>query len=245
MAIDTTGSISYYLSLAGEHAAYLGTIRHWENLKIAYEGNVVWVKDLSPVQVDSLEVKSIPFKELYYAQDGKLFLKGSLLPSRNLPSLLWTPIGRGLAVTLPAYNHNYFGLTGNVNIRLAPSEKETESLALRVNINVLQNYIVTAPAIRLEGLQWTVLGAIEALLLGAPLLPLQGQAFWRRGDFLLPAGFDLELYAVSDDLSQLLNPEGDSWILWQEDGRYSKLDKQAFTPLSISSFRLTMERRIL
>jgi hypothetical protein len=243
MAVDTTGSVSYYLSLGAEHAAYLSSIRHWENLKIAFEESVVWVKDLSPVQVDSLEVKSIPYKELYYAQDGKLFRKGSLLPTRNLPSLLWTPIGRGLPVRLPAYNHNYFGLASNAGIRLIPSEKETESLALRVDINVLLNYILTASAIRLERLQWVILGTAEALLLGTPLLPLQGLAFWQRGDFLLPAGFDLELYALSNDLNLLLNPEGDSWILWQEDGRYSKLNKQAFTPLSISSFRLTMERR--
>jgi hypothetical protein len=243
MAIDTAGSLTYYLSLAVEHKDYLGAIRHWENLKLAFGDDLVWVKDLTSVQADSTEVKSIPFKELYYASGPKLFRKGSLLPERNLPSLLWTPITRALPVTLPALNHNYFGVDGKVPVRLVRSEKETESFALKVGLETLAAYVHTAPAIRLGGLQWTIIGETEALITGTPLLPLQGSAFWRRESFLLPAGFDLELPLLYKELNHLLNPHNDSFVLWNEEGQYSILNGGSFTPLSVSSFRITMERR--
>jgi len=243
MAIHTSGSITYFLSLPVQHKDYLGAIRHWENLKVAIDEDVIWVKDLTGTQTDSVEVKSMPYKELYYADGPKLFPKGSLLPRRNVPSLLWTPIERGLPVSLPAFNHNYFGITEKASIRLVATDQEAPALALMVTIDALHDYILTAPAIRLQGLQWTLVNSSHALLIGTPLLPLQGEVYWKRGNFLLPAGYDLELYAVSDSVNLLLNPGLDAWILWDKAAHYCTVSKDAFTPLSISSFRLSAERR--
>jgi hypothetical protein len=242
MAIDPSNDITYFLSVAVGHKDYLGAIRHYSNLKIAFEEGLVWVKDLTSVQLDSIEVKSIPYKQLYYSSGPKLFLKGSLLPSRGVPSLLWTPIERGLPVRLPSFNHNYFGIQDKAGIRVIASVNEVEAIALMVDLQLLENYLETAPAVRLKNLSWTIVEDRKALILGTPLLPLQGKVFWRRDDFLLPAGYDLELPVLCDTIHKELNPGKEHWIIWNKDDSYKKLDKRLFRPLSIYSFRLSSKK---
>jgi hypothetical protein len=242
MAIDPSNGINYFLSVAVEHKDYLGAIRHWSNLKIAFEEDLVWVKDLTSVQLDSIEIKSIPYKQLYYSSGPKLFLQGSLLPSRNIPFLLWTPIKRGLPVRLPSFNYNYFGIQDRASIRVIASANEVEAFALMVDMKALGGYLETAPAIRLKNLSWAIVEDRKALILGMPLLPLQGEVFWRRNDFLLPAGYDLELPALSGMISEELNREKNQWIVWNKDGSYGKLNRKGFKPLSIYSYRVSIGR---
>jgi len=239
MAIHSPDSLSYFLLLAREHERFLGTIRHWRNLQIGFDEGYIWIRDLNLMQVDSVEVKSIPYKEIYYQSGDWLFLKGSMLPDRRLPRLLWSPIQRGLAIELPAFNHNYFGLDSKAEIRIVPSVKENESCGLLVPVYQLQTYMETAPAIRLKNLSWVVIED-QALILGTPLLPLRGKTFWKRNNFLLPAGFDLELPILTDTINELINIDQQCMIVWNEAGEYFSIDKSFFQSLSISSFRLTI-----
>ena len=239
MASHSANGLTFYLSLPPEDKDYLGAVRHWTNVKIGFDEEAVWLKDLSPVQVDSIEIKSLPHKHIFYAQDAQLFLKGSLLPHGALPSLLWTPIDRGLPVQLPSFNHNYFGLNNKAEITLCGSDEEREPYGLMTNLKDLQRYAQTAPAVRLRGLQWAVTGEENAMIVGAPLLPLQGEAFCRSGDFLFPAGYGLSLPRLRETLQEALSPEGDSWIVWNKKGTYWKIHKEALSALSIASVRKT------
>ncbi len=225
------------MSLPLQHKEYLGSVRHWSNLKIGYEGETVWIKDLTPAQADSLQIKVIPYKELYYSAGPKLFPKDSLLPARTIPSLVWTPIERGLLVELPALNHNYFGLNEKVAMRLHRTEEEKDAYACFVRLEALESYIETAPANRLANITWVLVDEGYALLLGTPLLPVQGDVYWREGDFLLPAGYAFELPLLAEILRQLINPQNDHWIIWSKEGHYWKLPKDEVEPLSIGSFR--------
>ena len=242
MALDPSNGVTYFLRIAAEHRDYLGAIQHWNNLKMAVEEGMIWVKDLTQKQVDAVEVKSIPYKELYYAVGQQLFPLQSLLPYRNIPSLLWTPVERGLPVQLPAFNHNYFGIHDKIVVRLIPSDQEEEAAALLVTVDDLKTYIETAPAVRLQGLHWALVGDDKAIILGAPLLPLKGDAFWCSHDFLLPAGYCFELYALAGTINGLVNPERKDWIVWGREGTYWKLDKQLLKPLSIGSFRVSLKQ---
>lgn len=239
MAIHSSDRVNYFLSLPLQHKDFLGEIRHWGNLKIGFEDDLIWIKDLNLVQIDSVEVKSIPYKEIYYASGDKLFLKGSLLPSRRIPSLLWSPIHRGLSLELPRSNHNYFRVASKANVRIVTSAVEKESYGLLVAIDELQKFIETAPSIRLKNLRWVIVDN-KALILGNPLLPLNGDVFWKRDNFLLPSGFDLELPILTSTIAELINKEQDHWIVWNKEGSYYAIDKRLFSPLSISSFRLTI-----
>lgn len=236
MAIDSANSVAYFLSLPLQHKDYLGAVRHWDNLKVGIEEDLIWVKDLTTVQVDSVEIKSIPHKTLYYSNGPFLCRQGSLLPDRALPSLLWTPIERGLPIELPAFNHHYFGLSEKVAIRLMPTDEEQEAYANLVSMEALQHYVETAPAVRLQKIQWVIVNE-KALLAGIPLLPLKGDVYWRQNNFLLPAGYRFELSLLTETLQAMLNPDDDHWIIWQTDGRYRKVAKEQMRTLSIASFR--------
>ena len=241
MAIDTQGSVTFYLSIAKEHKDFLGSIRHWINVKLGYDEEIIWLKGFNTVQLDSLEVKSIPYKKIYFSDGPKLFLKDSLLPERNIPSLLWTSIDRGLAIELPAFNHNYFGMQGTLPIKLVQSNEEQEAYAIMVSLRVLENYMIMASAIRFKNLKWLIINESKAVVFGTPILPLDGEAYWRHGSFLIPSGYNLQFEILYTTLDQIINEKKEHWIIWNKNGSYSKIEKDALASLSLSSLRLTLK----
>ena len=235
MADHTPDIVTYFLRLPLRGKEYLGYIRHWLNLKMAYDGELIWLTGFDRHQIDSPEVKSIPGAYSYLAQNGKLFRLNSLLPESDLPSLLWTPIDRALPVQLPLPNPNYFGLNQTVEPRLVVSDAERPAYAVMPDMNSLNQYIRTAPAVRLLPLQWTIINQ-QALIIGTPLLPISGQVYWRDAEFLIPAGCDFDFPVLAEVINQVINP-GSHWVLWNPDSSYQVIDKRCVRPLTLSSFR--------
>ena len=150
MATHAANDLSYYLLIADQFKSDLAGIRKWNNLRVGFDTGSVWIRDLDYVQVNSVEVKSIPYKTLFYEKDGKLYLQNSLLPDRNIPSLLWTPIERALPVKLPPFNHNYFGISEQVAVRIVPSAAESPSNVL-VTGDLGLGFVNGAPVYALGG----------------------------------------------------------------------------------------------
>lgn len=229
----------YFLEINKEHKDFLGAIRHWENLKIAFETNTIWIKEFTDDQIDSTELLQIPYIKIYELKENLLFEKGKQLPTKKLPSgLLWSPVLRGLPISLPNFNHNFFGISDTMQIALKRSEDVKKAYALLVEYQELKSYIEFAPKFRLEPLQWVVINN-KALIIGKPLLPLKGNTFWSKNDFLIPTGYDFEWPVLTQTLKDKLNPFDKNIILWNKDNSYSSIPKQNVKPLSISSFRLT------
>lgn len=245
MEKDAGSSIVYFLSVPQAYKNDLARIRQWTNVKAGFEENLIWIKDLNYQQIYSGEVRSIPFATAYYEKANQLYLLDRKLPERNVPGLLWTPIDRALPVSLPSLNHNYFGIHDAVAISLMPSDRETDAVGMIVSLAILRHYIEHAPAVRLEKIRWTIIGADRAFLLGTPLLPVPGTTVWSRKDLLLPTGHDLELYSVADAVQKKISPGRDSWILWDTDNTYQLIPKESLVPLSRSSFRLTITNPLL
>lgn len=241
MATHTTTYLNYLICLNPQQKEDLGELRRWENLMMASDENKIWIKGFSEEQMESHWVKSIPFVQRFYEKDGKLFPYGSTLPEGNVPSLLWTAIRRALRITLPSFNHNYFGIQEKIKLQLVPSETEQPAVALQTSLETLEKYIEQAPSIRLQHLTWTLLNDKEALVLGTPLLPLQGKVFWQNKTFLIPVGYDFDVFALTPVLQEKINPQADAYILWQEDSSCFYIDKQKLKALSIASFRLTLK----
>ncbi|MBS1604177.1 MAG: hypothetical protein JST42_16030 [Bacteroidetes bacterium] len=241
MAADLSKDVIYLLEIGRPHLDYLGPVRHWGQLRIAASPDGYWVRGLTAEQLESTEIRSIPYKKLYYLYEGQpqlLFPYGGSVPVKKLPpTLLWTTLEKAMPLEHPFYNHNYFGLPEKLSIRLvAYSGHVEEAVALLVPMPVLEAYIQTAPAVRLEPLLWVIVDD-QALVLGSPLLPLPGKSYWQRGSHLLPAGLDFEWSALAPTLEKELPTE--CWLLWDEDGGYVAVQKQVCRPLSISSFRLS------
>ncbi|MDR6560787.1 MULTISPECIES: hypothetical protein [unclassified Arcicella] len=239
MAQNTSDLINYFLAIDEQHIDFLGKIRHWDNLKIGTEDNLYWVKNLSYEQIDSLEVKTIPFKTIYYAQENKLFKQGSLLPERTIPTLLWTPIERGLSIELPNYNFNYFGINEKVEIKLVESDSEKPVVGMLVKKHILEAYIQHAPAIRFQKLEWVIINDESIFIVGEPNLPIQGDIFWKINNFFLPIGYAFEFPILINIIAKTINPTSQNYIIYYTQNDYYLINKYDFQPLSISSFRLS------
>jgi hypothetical protein len=236
MANHVTNHVSYYLHLKSQFKTDLAAIRHWNNLKVGFEGDDIWIKDLDYVQINSVEVQSIPYKTLFYENDGKLFLVNSQLPHANIPSLLWTPINRAFPITLPPLNHNLFEINNTAKIEIIPSSLEQESVGILVSLTHLETFLFNAPTVRLKNLSWCIVNQ-QALILGKPFLPVNGQSVWQINNHLLPNGYTFNFKPISYELNRILNTEATSYLLWQNNGNYSIIEKENLMPLSISSFK--------
>jgi hypothetical protein len=238
MAENSSNHIDYILAIDQKHREFLGNIRHWNNLKMASNEGMIWIKNITSKQVESIEIKSIPYKQIYYIKENKLFPYGSNLPALNAPSLLWTPIEVGLTIKLPKQNHNYFGVGVTINMHILQSENVYEPFALITNVKSLNGYIETAPAIRLKNLSWTILDQSKVLILGTPILPIEGTTYWNKNNFLIPTGYDFEMHLLTNALSSKINQKS-SWIIWNTNSTYSEVPHNSCKPLNISSFRLS------
>ena len=223
------------------HKEHLGQIRHWDNLKIATESNDIWIKNFTELQLASNELQSIPFTKTFVCKDNLLFPKGSLLPFKKMPNLLWTPIERALRIELSNFNNNFFGVHQTVEIKLTSFEAEEKATVLLVNTHIASKYILNASAIRLKPLHWVLVDAENALLFGEPMLPIDGKTFWQKGNFIFPVGLNLEFPLLEKSIEKKLNLSQNQWIWWTSENSYCLIDKTLLKPLSISSWKQTLK----
>lgn len=241
METNTANGISHILKVEQEQVNALGAIRHWSNIKIARAEGFYWLKDFNPAQAQSTALKTIPGAIHYILRDNLLFSPGGLVPVMRMPSgLIWTPIGAGLKISLPAFNHNYFGINEKIELNLVAADTEMPPLALLAQLDQLAVYMEGAPAIRLAPLTYTIMNNQYALMLGQPLLPLPGKTFWRCGQHLVPTGFGLNYPMLAGFYSQKQACQKGDWLLWLEETACVKVEAEHWQPLSIGSFRMSM-----
>jgi MoxR-vWA-beta-propeller ternary system domain bpX2 len=242
MAEDSSDNLVYLLELGTKYKDFLGQIRHWNNLKMATDANSIWIKDFMPGQLESIELKSIPFAKLYVSKDNLLFPRGSLVPGRKMPGFLWTPLERALPVELTGFNHNFFGINQQQSIQLSISDNVQKASVLLVDKRLAHDYIINAPAIRLQQLQWTLVNREQAFFFGEPLLPLNGQAFWQKDNFIFPMGYDLEFPLLSDIIRRQMTTNDFIW--WVNQKQYSLIAKDKVKSLSIASWKHTLQNEM-
>jgi len=240
MAQDPAVGLNYYICIDRSRSEDLASIRHWRHLRMANNGEVIWIKDLDNEHINGIEVKSLPFKDIYYEKDGKLYRQHSRLPERNVPALLWSSIDRVLAVSRPSYNSNYFGMDETINMQLVPTDELEEAAAMITTCDLFSEYIGSAPAIRMRDLRWTLLNASKVLVLGKPILPLDGDVYWNCCGMLLPAGFRFDLHVLSKELATKMESEHDALIVWNKNNTYFTVERSALCSLTRASVRLTL-----
>jgi len=231
----------YYARIHKQYIETLATIRKWQNLKVATVEDFIWIGNFSQEQIESKEVRGLPNKEVFYCKNTTLYPLGSKLPFGHLPSLLFTPIERALPITIESFNHNLFEINGEINIQLVQCDTEQDCSVMLVDIDALGKYIVQCPKVRMKNLKWVVLNKKEALLIGKPLLPLNGSVFWEHNSFIIPSGFMLNVGILQKVLQLKLDKDEEHYILWHPDASYSKISKDSFMPLSIGSYRQTQK----
>ncbi|WP_027382153.1 hypothetical protein [Epilithonimonas caeni] len=240
MAKDPSNGLKdYWAEIPRSDEDFLGSIRDWNNVQIALEEEVIWLKGFTDEQAVSSEVQQLPNFLLYESREGLLFRKDALVPSKKVrTALLWTPINKALKLTFPISNNNFFGIEEKVEVKLKTSEEERPAVAILCPIVEIKEIIITLPKFKLEKLAWIVIND-KALFIGTPLLSFPGKTYWTKDGHLLPTGFDFEFKNLSSLLQKKYNADQDQWLLWNEDGSYLNIIRSDLRKLSVSSFRLT------
>ena len=232
----------YFAELHKSHLDYLAPIRHWNNLKLAFHEENIFIKDFSNEQITDVVLLQIPHLVIYELKDQLLFRSDKLVPSKKMPTaLLWTPILNALTLDAPKYNMNYFGIEEKITFKLGQSEEVQEPYGLLVKLERIKSYIETLSQIRLQALKWVIIND-SVLFLGNPILPIKGKTFWKKDNALLPTGFDMEFPILFSIVQEKLNPKQDCLIMYQDNNTYLSIPFSDFKPLSISSFRLTLSK---
>ncbi len=242
MAENSSNDLVYLLEISLSHKDYLGHIRHWNNLKMATDAESIWVKDFTDSQLEDVALKAIPFANLYVCKQNLLFPKGSLVPSRKIPKFLWTPMEKALPIELTGFNHNFFGIHQQHNIKLVSSESEQKATVLLVDKIEANDYIVNASEVRLQNIKWALIDQKEAIFLGEPFLPLNGNAYWQVDNFILPVGYDFEFPILRNVIKEAIST--DDFIWWKDITNYSLLPQHCIKPLSIASWKQTIKAEI-
>lgn len=231
--------MNFILKIAETDLDNLREIVCWPNLSIAVHAEFIWLKGFTKEQLDSIEVRTIPFKEVYTLQNELLTPILSKLPDSRMPTLVWKPIKQEVPIRISSFNQNYFGIDGEINIELIKDTSSPPSF-LRVSLDILGNYLLSASSVRLRSLKWSNINNTHALIQGIPLLSLYGDLYWQQNNMLFPNGYNLNLPILEDVICQEITPENRHYIMWNKDGSYSLIEKTSFMPLSISSFRKTL-----
>lgn len=237
MAKDPENNINYYLLIEEQNKEYLSAIRAWDNIKLAFDGDKIWATGFDNEQIHAKEVLCIPSKQLFYEKAGKLFFVGSVLPEQNVPSVLWTPINRAIPIKKTLYNHNFFGIDEKIPFKLIESDNEHKAIGMFLDIKVLEEYIITAPHIRMQQLKWTIIDETSAFIIGEPLLPLQAEVFWKCDNAFIPAGYDFEFPSFYKSILENISADQSTYIVFDKSGSHFLIPDSAFSELSIYGVR--------
>lgn len=233
--------IERVLVLAAGDQALLGGVRHLPGLQVGQIGGLLWLRGLAATGELPLPVRGLPAVEAYTLDShGRLFPAGLVTPTAQLPNIPWQPIRNFLPLELPTAALPAQGVD-LYRVRLVPSPRAEEGVALLTTLINWRTYAETAPEIRLTSLRFAVAADARVLLLGAPLPPLPGQELWRCENLLLPAGFDFEAPLLAPLLWDKLRASSDDLLLFAADGSWERVPSENLLPVTRSAVRLTAE----
>lgn len=229
----------YIIILAEKDAGALGRVRCWPGAQAARQDGVVWLRGIFAKDRPPVAIRQLPAVKTYRAgEGGLLFPEGALTPVGELPRLNWQSLKDFIPVELPVS-----ALPGRVTeqapVRLVASGRAEQGAALLTTRDAWANWVETAPSVRLQCLHFAASADGKALILGAAMPPLPGRELWMRHQILLPAGFDFEYPVVSELIQRKYNPGKQAMLLFDENGRFDKIDGKSFVRATRSAVRMT------
>ena len=212
----------------------LSKIRCSENIQIAVENELIWVKGITEILAHKLPAQNTYLLD----QNNYLFPLGSITPTGKLKELKWIPINEFIKAEFPISL-----LPGIVNetymVKLVPSDKPQKSNALFTDFYLWENYVNSASEIRLNNLIFSVSETKQVIIIGDPLPPIPGEEYWIQENILLPCGYSFEMPIIADLISDKLNPEKSALLLFEINGEWEKIFLENLVPATRSAVRLT------
>lgn len=219
--------------------AALGSVRCLPGLQAAEDEGFIWVRGINALDNIDLRIRQLPSLHTYTLDaDNNLFPPGGLTPVAKLKPLKWVPVAEYITVQLPVS-----ALPGKVSlqhlIKLMPSGRSQEGNVLLTDLATWQTYAETAPLVRLQQTRFAVSENNKVLIMGTPLPALPGKEYVLQDTLLLPCGFEFDPPVISELVIARLDPSKESLLLFDTDGTWEKVPKNAFVPSTRSAIRLT------
>lgn len=217
----------------------LAAVRCIDGLQAAVQDQYIWLSGISSLAEMDSRLKQLPVKSTFIVDEqDHLFLPGGLTPVDKLKSLQWLPLNEFIKVDMPVAALP--GKTsGQVAIRLIVSDQEKAGEAIITTLNIWKVYAETAPAVRLQAIQFAVSESGAVLIIGSPLPPLPGKEYWMDEGILLPCGYEFEIPLAATFVKNRMNKNNDTVIVFDTAGNWLQIDKAFFVQGKRSAVRLT------
>lgn len=115
---------------------YLGNIRTYENIYVAQDDNLLWVKITTESEKLKTKIKALPIKEKYLLdKNDNLFFIDKLTPVAKLKKLNWLPINYFISLEFPK-SLSPAKTPENYLVKLIASDKVQSGQALLTSLDL-------------------------------------------------------------------------------------------------------------
>ena len=219
--------------------AALGSVRCLPGLQAADNEGFIWVRGIAVNNEIDLRIRQLPGLHTYTLDaDDYLFPPKGLTPIGKLQPMTWVPLSTYITVTLPVS-----ALPGKISqqvaVRLVPSQQLQQGNALLTDLPSWKAYGETAPLVRLQQTRFAVSEENKVLIIGEPLPALPGKEYVLQDTLLIPCGFEFDPPVIRSLIGSQFNSDNDSFLLFDTDGTWQEIPKDAFVQTTRSAIRLT------
>lgn len=232
------------VSLERERAPLAGPLRLRGRIEARLEGSRFWLRGSDLSDELSAALRKLPGAIRYRVlPGGRLLRDGTRIPRGKLPGGSWRPLESLIrlepqAAALPGETAE------KVKVRLVRSEEEREARAILSRMEQWSDYALGAPEIRLQGLEFAAAASGRVLILATgetPLPPVPGLRLVEEAGLFWPCGLGWSPAVGGSVIREVLALQQGEIALFQEDGTYQCLRKDALARASRSAVRQTGE----
>ena len=235
MNADT--SAYWAIRLDRRDSASAGRLRQLAGVEVCEEGDKVWLRGRHNDEKLGRRLAAVPGAERFAVLgDGQLLPAGRRLPLGRLPSAIWTPIARWIALSLRP--GQFAGRTGQTAaLRLVRSDVEKEAAILLTTAEIWRAYAVEAPQVRLERWRFALAADGRVAVHGRPLPPLPGSRWVEEQGIAVPAGWTWSPAVAATIIREVFGLAAGDIALWHEDGSWEHIRADDFVKASRSAVR--------
>lgn len=218
----------------------LGRLRTHTGLEICVETSTVWIRCENASDALQQAFMKLPAIHFWAMQDGQLIERGTRLPRGYVAEGPWIPISQWMEVALPVA-----GLSGisprPISIDTVRSEVLATPEVLQTDWPQWQQYVVTAPRIRIEQLAFAATADGMVFVRGAPLPPIPGKRFVVQGCIAVEAGWTWYPAIAVEILESALRINSGDMCVMYGNGSWQSISEDAFVQATRSSVRSAAE----
>lgn len=232
-------TVSWAASLPRSSVASLASIRHAAGISILDAGDVLWLRGAAHHEETIAHLPRIAgIQRFDVLAGGELREVGRRVPLGHLPDGTWTKLSDYLTIEqLPA------ALGGETPapraISIVRDGTFIEPTYLMATLDDWACYAATAPAVRLDRLQFAANSSAHVLIRGEPLPPIRGARYVDCDGILVPAGWTWSPRIESALLRQRIRLAEKDVALFSLDGSFERIPADVFVRATRSAVRRT------